>query len=115
MHRDNLELTSSLLCGLNGHLFGRFVRGSLPALHELINDRKLSIPFDVVQKLAQIEAVVVRRISFRVVCWGDRAHFVTIDRVVEEETLDFGGHLPSRKMTPCYRQLAIPGTCKTKV
>ena len=53
---------------------------------------ELSLPVRGVEKLPQIESVVIRRVCLCVIGWSYRAHLVSIDGIVVEETLDLGGN-----------------------
>mmetsp|Transcript_109783 Transcript_109783/g.224351 ORF Transcript_109783/g.224351 Transcript_109783/m.224351 type:complete len:780 (+) Transcript_109783:322-2661(+) len=62
-------------------------------LHELVDGFELPRPSRVVQKGPEIESVVVGAVALRVVARCQRAHLVPVDRVIEKEALDLGGHL----------------------
>lgn len=65
----------------------------LHALRQLIDPAKLPRPLHVVQELAVVEAVVIRRVALRVVGWRQSRLLVPIYGIVEEETLDLLGNL----------------------
>jgi hypothetical protein len=57
-------------------------------------------PSDVVEELPKIESVVIWRVSLCVIGWCDGAHLVTVDRVIEKETLDLLPYFTSSEMVP---------------
>ena len=57
-----------------------------------IYNGELSLPVGGVEKLPQIESVIIRRVSLCMIGWSYRAHLVSIDGIVVEETLHLGGN-----------------------
>jgi hypothetical protein len=67
---------------------------------DAVDGAELSRPRDVVQKLTQVEAVVVRRVLLRVVRRCNGAHFMPVDRIKPEKTLDFLGDSGGIQVAP---------------
>jgi len=75
---------------------------------QFVDHGKLARPIDIVQKLAQIKAIVVGRVTFGVVGWCDGAHFVSVDGVVTKESLDLFSDHTWGEVTPDDAQFAVP-------
>jgi hypothetical protein len=53
-------------------------------------------------------AMISHHLTFRVVCWSYRAHFVPVDSIKIKETLYFFGHDTWLKMVPRLAKFAKP-------
>ena len=62
-----------------------------------INAFELPGPLGVVEKLAQVKAVVVCGVALSVIGWGESGHLVSIDGVTTEEMLHFLSNLERTK------------------
>ena len=61
----------------------------VPSPHLLVNALKLPGPFDVVEELALVKAVVVRTVALCMIGGCQHCHLVTVDGVQLEEQLHF--------------------------
>ena len=75
---------------------------------KLVHDGKLTRPIDIVQKLAQIEAIVIGRVAFGVVRRGDGAHFVSVHGIEAKKSLYLFGDQTRGQVVPDDAELAVP-------
>ena len=79
-------------------------------MYHLINYRKLPRPSSVVQKLPQVESIVIGGVSLGVVCGSDGRHLVAIDGVEVEEAFYFGGDFARWEFVPGHDQFLEPAS-----
>ena len=67
------------------------VLGTSGICHGIYNG-ELSLPVRGVEKLPQVESIIIRRVSLCMISWSYRAHLVPIDGIVVEEAFYLGGN-----------------------
>ena len=72
-----------------------------------VYNSELSLPVRGIEKLPQIESVVIRRVCLCVIGRSYCAHLMSIDGIVVEETLDLGSNFMRREMAPRDAEFAI--------
>ncbi len=67
---------------------------------DLINCVELPCPLDIVEEWSQVKAIVIWRISFRMVGWSQSCKLVSVHCIEVEELLDFLRDLCRSDATP---------------